>query len=63
MGDGIGEAVWARGAGVIVEVSPAEVGPDDAVDVDGIAGVFSVPVGEVLGVAGEEVVQLVGVEE
>ena len=37
------------------------MGPDDAVDVDGVAGVFGVPGGQVLGVAGEEAVHLVGV--
>ena len=39
------------------------IGPEDAVDVDGVVGVFRVPAGEVLGVAGQEVVHPVGVAD
>ena len=39
---------------------PVLVGPEDAVDVDGVAGVFGVAPGQVVGIAGEEVVHPIG---
>ena len=42
---------------------PAEAGPLEAVEVDGVARVFGVPLFQVLGVAGQEVLQPVAVDD